>query len=124
MRTQLSPSGDGDELKFELSSDDLARIDYKSFNNAGTIENPVGSKTNAKQRRKDDKHDQFIQIDDVELVFSYGKKTNKLKGNKLCKVAYNKSIITLALVKRLWNDIKNGKVAMYYNCITGEVETD
>lgn len=124
MRTQLSPKGEGNELKFELSSNDLARIDYKGFNNAGTINEPVGSRASAKQRRKDGKHDQFIEIEDVELVFSYGQTSNKLKGNKLCKALYKKSTITLALVKKLWNDIKVGKVVVYYNCITGEVETN
>ena len=125
MRTQLSPLGENDELKFELSTKALARIDYKSHKDAGTIDEPVvGKKTSAKKVRHDNKRDQFVVIDDVELVFSYDNDvSNKLNANKLCKKTYKKNVITLALVKRLWNDLKSGKMTVYYNCVTGELES-
>ena len=122
MRTQLSPIGSEDDLRIELSSNNLARIDYKSFKGDGSIVS-VGSKTSAKQRRKEDKRDQFIEIDNVELVYCYDNNvSNKIKANKLCKSIYKQTVITLAQVKKLWNDLKSGKIVLYYNGITGEVE--
>ena len=128
MRHQLSPlgkHGDNDNLAIELSPKQLARIDYKSYKGgkSGSIDElPVGKgKTSAKSRRVN-KSDTYVIVDDIKLVFEFEKATNICSGMKLCKDAYNPSIVTLALVKKLWNDIKSGNIKMFYNCVTGNVE--
>ena len=128
MRHQLSPMGkcdSSDNLVIELSPKQLARIDYKSYKGgkSGSIDElPVGKgKTSAKSRRVN-KSDTYVIVDDIKLVFEFEKATNVCSGMKLCKDAYNPSIVTLALVKKLWNDIKSGNIKMFYNCVTGNVE--